>query len=84
MRFFEYKKGNIQPLTYPMTSTLSDEKNCFLIYAEDDADAKKTADEHLTGKPFETLHNFQYKRDVCYKMIENVAVSEAFHSATNK
>ena len=76
MRFFEFKNGEIYPLSYPMTSTFSDGETCFLIYAQDEDDARKTAEDHLKGKPLETLYDFRWTKDVVYRRIEDVAVSD--------
>lgn len=74
MKFYEYKKGKIKELSYPMTSDLPDEKTCFLIYAKDSKDAKRAAKEHLDGKPLEQLNNFRLNHTTTYKYIKNVAV----------
>jgi len=74
MQFFEYKDGNITPLPYPMVSRLPDDKTCFLIWAQDMADAENAANKHLNGEPFKTLENFRWTRDVTYREIESVAV----------
>lgn len=76
MQFFEYNRGDIHPLIYPMTSDLPKEKEVFLIYAENMEKAKETARKHLDGKALTDLNNHRLNAEVVYVKIPDVAVQE--------
>lgn len=74
MQFFEYKKGQVHPRDYPSTTEIFHETECFLIYAKNQKDAKRAANDHLNGKPLTDLTDFRWKPDVTYAIIPHVAL----------